>query len=1020
MNISEICIKRPVFATVLSLVLVVIGLMSFHYLHTRFLPTSNVKTVFINTDYPGASATLIESSITTPIEEAISGISGIKTIRSTSSQGKSSIHIKLKPSSNVLAIAEKLRNKIAEAHDQLPPNIKQPVVESGWGWDSMELMDISFTTNTHNLKSLRDYLQRYVINKIQQIPGIANVDVDGANKYAMRIWLNPKKMEVRHISVNEIQTAIKNSNIRLPAGEIKGRSIDYPITAKTGLKTAAEFKNIMIKKSGNSIIRFKDVAHVSLGADNVNKKIVTINGKRGVDLIVQTTTDANPIQVAKQVKQLLQSVRQQLPPNIHFTVSFNQAVYMNSSVKEVYIAIGIAILCVALIMFLFLGRLRTVLIPMVTIPVCVITSFGLMYLLGFSINVITLLAIVLSIGLVVDDAIVMLENIYRHIQSGMPAFKAAIAGSREITFPVVAMTITLAAVYAPVGLIKGQAANIFQSFAYTLAGAVLISGFVALTLTPMMCSRILQFKPKKQSRYTQLLDRLFERLASGYQTLLKSVLNRRLIIIIAVVLIASGGYFLMKSIPKAFMPREDMGFIISILRTPGGANLNYTQQKINQLTNIIKQYQAVKTTVSFSNENPAMGYNMVFAELKPYAKRRMNAQKLALLVNQGIKSTPGLNAISFAPSFGGSRNSQLDFEIMTSGSYLDLYHISQALKKELSKYPGLESITSNMKFNSQQYELNVNRKLADNLNVNVKTIDTTLASFLGGTAVSTFNMQGRTYDVYIQAEQQYLHNLDSLNSLFVSNQQGQFIPLTNLIRIKPILAQQILPHYNKLRSAKIGAELAPGYKLGQVVEYLQNNLPKLLPSNTKYAFLGSAKNLLEANNNMALLFTLAIVFIYLVLSAQFESFIDPFIVLLAVPLCMVSAMAALKLVGGSLNIYTDIGLVTLIGLISKHGILITQFANQLKKQGADAKTAIIKAATIRLRPILMTTLAMIFGVLPLVLTGGASAQSRHQIGIVIISGLFFGTFFSLIVVPVTYSFASQLKGRLKRFKLATE
>jgi hydrophobe/amphiphile efflux-1 (HAE1) family protein len=1011
MNLSEICIKRPVLSTVLSLILIIIGVVGFHYLDTRFFPKFEQNSINITTTYPGASAKLVESSITTPLEEGISGVSGIDTVESDSYQGSSLIKITLKSGSDIYEIANQLRDKVEQTRSQLPDSVKAPVVQVGWG--NMDLMDVGFTAPPgENLNAVYDYLDRYVLDKITQTPGIANVEVVGANKYAMRIRLDPQKMTARHLSFDDIQAAVKNSNVELPAGEIKGTSINYPINAQTKLVTTTQFNNIIIKNDHRHLIRIKDIGHAELGSDSSDQSIVRINGQPGILVSISNANDANPIDAATAVKDLLNNIQHQLPAGMKIVHSFDLSVYMDSSVHEVYISIGIAILCVILVIFLFLGQLRTVLIPIATIPVCLIAGFGLMYALGFTINMITLLALVLSIGLVVDDAIVMLENIYRHTENGTKPMIAAIKGSKEITFPVIAMTITLAAVYAPIGLMNNQAANIFRSFAFTLAGTVLISGFVALTLSPMMCSRLLKANTHQRG-YARFVETFYDRLANGYQKVLLAILKVRLLVVLAAVLIAVGGFFLLKDIPMAFMPPEDMGLIMATANNPSGASIDDLSNQLQRVSHIISNNPEVATVVSMADTNTKM-FNAAFVTLKPFNQRSRSAQQIADSVNVKMKQVPGLYGSAFAPSFGGSMKHQLEFSIMSSGTYMNLYHTSQRLLKKLKAYPGLQNVTSTIKFDSQQYDMSVNRELAGNLQVSVKNIDDTMAALLGGTNISTYDMDGKTYNVYMQAMKSDLHSLNSVNKFYVKSTSNNLIPLSNLVTIKPVLSEVVLPHYNRLRSAQISAQLAPSYDLGTVIKHLQTALPSTLPDNVKYAFTGMAHQLLTSGDSMGTLFLLALAFIYLVLAAQFESFIDPFIILFAVPLSIVGALASLKMLDGTLNMYTDIGLVTLIGLISKHGILITQFANELQKEGLEMKEALAKAASIRLRPILMTTAAMIFAALPLVFASGASAVSREQIGIVIIGGLFFGTFFSLVVVPVTYSYANKLKGFIRR------
>ena len=1010
MKLPTFCIQRPVFATVLSLVLVVIGMMGYQNLQTRFFPRFEQNRVVITTTYNGASANLIETSITTPIEKSISGVEGIDYVTSISNQGVSRITVMLKPGTNIYDVTNKIRNQVAMTSSALPKTIQSPIVEIGHG--EMDLIDVGFSSDDNQLNNLRDYLDRNVITRIEQQPGISDVAVLGANKYAMRITLHPTQMTARQINVNDIEAAISNSNLELPAGFIKTPTMDFPITANTALHTADDFGNIAIKKINGQIIRLKDVATVALGNDMATKSIIQINGKPGILLSIYNTDSANPIKASAEIRALLSRIGAQLPSNIHYTITFDQSNFMNASIAEVYKTITLAILFVAIIIFLSLGKIRSALIPIVTIPICILATMGMMYFLGFSINIITLLAIVLSIGLVVDDAIVVLENIHRHIENGLSRLDAAMQGSKEIATPVIAMTFTLAAVYAPIGLIKGAIAHIFASFAFTLAIAVIISGFVALTLSPVMCSKFLSPHTTEKNHFNIRIDYFFNQLTTRYKNILSFVLLHRLKIILITLVLAAGGLMIASTLTKTFMPNEDMGFLISILKSTVGTNNDYAENQLKIINQSLSQHPEIQTNVSLSlQQSSEQDNNMVFSTLKNYGKRDKSAQALAAIMNVQYAKTPGLNAVSFAPSFGGSLHSQVAFYIMAPTSYHNLYQIGNALIKKLGAYPGLNNLTSNIQFNNQQYALTVNRDLADDMQVPVRSIDETIADLLGGATVSTFDIDGQSYDVDIQAAKPYLQSVQSMEQFTVPSANGQLVSLTNLISVSPVPMQTDLFHYNRLRAAEITGELTPGYSLGDAVHYLQNNLSSMLPNQVKYAFTGQARRIVTSSNSMGMIFLLAFVFIYLVLSAQFESFIDPLIILLAVPLSIVGALVSLKCVNGSINLYTMIGLVTLVGLISKHGILITQFANTLQKSGENAHDALIHAASILLRPILMTTAAMMCGALPLIFASGASAVSREQIGVVFVGGLLLGTFFSLVLVPIAYSYFAQLKHR---------
>lgn len=1005
-QLIKICIERPVLALVISLVLVLFGIMGYQYLDTRFFPDFQAKKIYITTEFPGASAKLVETDLTTPLESAISEVPGIDYIESQSDRGESDITITLLDSANVDEAANKVRAAVFGALNDLPDQIQTPQIQVGW--TGSELMDISFTDKNMSLAQIRDYLNRFVVNQLREVPGIGQIQLQGSDPYAMRIWLNPEKMASSQISVNEVQTALTNSNVELPVGAVKSGNINFPVTADTKLKTAKAFGQIVVKNVGGKIVYLKDIARVTLGTDDPNKEIVRVDGQYAVALIISNSQDASPITVSKALVKKLQQIKSDLPKGMTFTNVFNASFFLKDSVSEVYFALLFSILCVMFAIYIFLGSWRASLIPMATIPVCIIASFGLMNVFGFTINVITLIALVLAIGLVVDDAIVMLENIHRHMQAGLSPYKAALKGSNQIAYAVIGMTISLAAVYAPVGLMNGLTAVIFREFAFTLAGAVIISGFIALTLTPMMCSHIMN-SHTLEGRYAKKLDVGFSTLQKLHQKLLRGIFKIRPLVILILIVILVGGLFVFEDMPSKFMPAEDLCFLIAVLNEPSGSNINYLENQANQISDMVKTKPYTQYYSQWLSESLG-DFNHMFITLKPYAQRKQKAGAIAANLNKQINKTPGLSAFIFAPSpFSGSGHSDLSFMVTSSGSYKELYASIQTLIKKLSKYPGLTNVETNMNFDSQQYNAEVNRNLAASLNINVADIDNALSVLLGGNYTTYFDFHGYRYHVYLQANENDLKSPNDIAKYYVSNPQGKMISLDNLVTLVPTTEQAILPHYNHLRAAEVTAQLAKGYSLGKVVKYLNNNLPKMLPKNMGYDYKGAASRLEKSQHSMVLIFGLGIIFIYLVLAALFESFIDPFVVLLVVPLTIFGAISALKLLGGSLNIYTEIGLVTLIGLIAKHGILITQFANELRRDGEDIKTAVIKAASLRLRPILMTTASMIFGALPLILSGGASSNSRTQIGIVIIAGLLVGTFFSLFVVPIAYTYLSKFR-----------
>ena len=1004
MTLSEICIKRPVLATVMSLVLIVFGIVGYHYLPTRYLPQFETPIVNVFTSFPSASPELVESLVTTPLEDALRGVPGIETISSTSTQGSSKIHIRLSPGADKTEATNDIRNKVSQARFKLPKSIDPPVVSSGW--DDSDFIDVAITSTTQTPQQVYDYVSHYLQDQVEDIDGIASTDFTGATDYVIRVYVDPDKLAAFKLPITSVTDALQSANVHEPAGSIQGSAVTIPLDINSQLKSVKQFNNLVIAKKGHTQIHISDIGVAKLESQTIPPDLAYYDGKPALYWEIYNATDANPIAAAHKVLRYFKMVKDQLPAGMQIHVLYNQAQFMQQSINEVYFSLSMAVICVMVILFLFLGAFRASFIPMVTIPVCIIATFGVIYSLGFTINIITLLALVLAIGLVVDDAIVVLENIYRHLEEGLNTFKAALIGSKEITFAVIAMTLTLAAVYAPIGLVHGRTSTIFKSFAFTLSSAVIISGFVALTLTPMMCAQWL--RPGKElqleKRYGSWLDRIFDRLIHSYQKMLSLCLNKKLIFVILALTVAISGYWLFKSVPKAFIPHDDQGLVIAFMKSSKDVSPTYLRPLIHKAQTIIDNNPNVANSMAVAWASGS--FNAIFIQLKPLDKRKLSSTNIATQLNKALKTIPGLNMRAFASSFGDQGHSQLSWMLQTTDSYTKLATISAHIVDKLAKYPGLTMVTNDLSYDSAEYKVNINRNLANALGVSISQIDQVIATFVGGNKVTTLNQSTTSYDVYVQAQRNRITDPLQIESLLLNvteNGKIKQIPLSDLITIKRVASQDTLSHYNHLRSAQFSAQLSPGYTLGQVVSYLQTALPKLLPGNVQFSFKGKAKNILDSSHNMNFIFLLAFIFIYLVLSALFESFIDPFIILLVVPLSIVAALAALKIAGGTLNIYTNIGLVTLVGLIAKHGILITQFANRCLEKGASIQEALLDAGAQRLRPILMTTAAMIFGALPLVFAGGSSAESRFQIGLVIIAGLFFGTFFSLIIVPIAFA-----------------
>lgn len=1003
MRLPELCIKRPVFAIVINLLLLIVGYIGFDRLSVRELPKTEQFTVQISTSYRGASAELVESEVTLPIENAIVGVEGVESIASTSKMGNSSVVVTFLPGFDSAEGVNELRDQLSRVRRALPDEADEPILIKADPNTSPSLY-ISFSDPHRDALEVTDYVERYIRPELQQVEGVGNVHVFGAKRYAVRIWPEPLEMAARGVTVSDISTALEDQNRALPSGEIKSSQRNFTVAPDTKLRTIDEFRGIILRDDQGKLVRLGDVAQVELGPRDTDTG-VRVNGNNAIVLAIVPQSTANPVDVSAVVNKRLEEFQKALPMGMKAQVVYDNATFIEASIHEVYKTIFEAVVLVVLVMLAFLGSVRSTLIPIITIPLCLMATFGLIYMMGYTINTMTLLAMVLAIGLVVDDAIVMLENVYRYIEEGMTPLDAAIKGSGEITFAILAMTVTLAAVYAPIGFTQGFTGDIFREFAFTLAGAVVVSGFVALTLSPMMCAYTL--KPANASNaYVQKLEIFFEQLNNRYHHFLSNMLKKRKRVVVLFVILGALGVGLFMSLKSELAPIEDTGVILSMVSAPTGSSFRYTEDQIKKLETILRSIPEHKNVVAITGTGaPSSG--MAFTSLVDWSERDRGQTEILGTVLPRMFKIPGARVFAFElpPINGGkSGNSSIDMVVQLSGSYQELYAIMDRLKEAVEKTGMLVSVQSDLKMDSQQIEVGFDRELASNLGISVADIYDALSILFAGRHITDYEAAGENYEVVVQLAEDLRTDPDRLNDVFVRAPGGQMVPLGSLITIKNIVKPEALGHFNRLRAARLTANLAPGVSLGDAVERLSKITDQTLPPNAKYDWTGFTQSYIESSGAMYTTIVLALVFIYLVLAAQFESFRDPLIIMLTVPFSIIGAALLLKLTGGSNNIYTQIGFVTLIGLITKHGILIVEFANGLRAQGLDKYEAVTRAAVIRLRPILMTTGSMILGALPLALATGAGAVSRSQIGWVIVGGMLLGTVFSLLVVPIAYTY----------------
>jgi len=1021
MLFTDIFIKRPIFATAISLMILVIGIVSFAKLNIRLFPKIDTPTITVQIYYPGANASLMEGFVTTPIENAVSSVEGVDYIASQSSQGASSISVNMKPGYDLDTALINVSNKVSSVRWQLPKAIQDPVVRKAPTGGASAALFITFESNTMQSEAITDYLMRIVQPQLQMQPGVSSANIMGARTYAMRIWLNSQLMAAHQVSASDINQAIQTNNIQSAAGQLKDTLQQSDVYANTDLTTEKEFNDIVIRNDNGKITHIKDIGTAKLGAENTDVSIF-IKHKNATFLQITPKTNANPLDVVKAIKKVLPDIKQHLPQNLHMSIMYDVTRFISSSLKEVRHTIIAAILFVFVVIFLTLGSLRSILIPIVTIPLSIIGACSLMLVLNYSINTLTLLAFVLAIGLVVDDSIVVLENIHRHLEEGLHPFKAAIVGAREISFAVIAMTLTLAAVYAPIGFLTGLTGKLFSEFAFTLVAAVLFSGFIALTLTPMMCSKFYRTNENLHAGFAGLINQTFNKITAGYRSALQITLRLNYLVVIVALIIYALCFVFYAHIPKELSPQEDQGAIIGIVQGPASANLNYTEQHTKKIMKIYDSIPEMQTYGIINGFPFGVNSSISFLVLKPWDERKRSTMQILPTLFPRFWSIPGIIAFPTNPPMlpGASSFTPIDFVLKTTADYNTLQKYTQKFQQAIEKWGGLTNLNVDLHIDKPQTDIKIIRNKVADLDINMNEIAESLNVFLGKPITTRFNMKGRSYEVLPQLFNQYRTVPDKLNSLYLHTGKGSLIPLSNIAEITEKTVPRTLNHFQELRSATISASLAPGVTQGQAYDYLQQQAKKILPKNIQVDTSGQLRQYVTAVGKMAGTFIFAIIFIYLILAAQFESFRDPFIVMLSVPLSIAGALLVLLVFGATINIYTQIGLVTLIGLITKNGILIVEFANQQQEKGKEFLEAILDGASFRLRPILMTTCAMILGATPLVFASGAGSVSRHQLGLVIVGGMSFGTFLTLFVVPTAYYLFASKKTKDKNIEKMLE
>ncbi|MGD0188432.1 MAG: efflux RND transporter permease subunit [Roseiarcus sp.] len=1007
---TDLFIRRPVLASVVSLLILLIGGVAGLKLQIRQFPQTSNTTITITTIYPGAAADVIKGFITTPIEQAVASAEGIDTLVSTSQQNVSTIILNLRLDANPdRAMADAL-SKVNQVRGLLPREANDPIVVKQTG-QGFALMYLSFNSEVMTASQITDYLTRVVQPRLQTVDGVANAQILGGQVFAMRIWLDPTRMASHGVTPNDVRNALAANNFTTAAGEVKSDYTQISVNAETSLDSAKAFGRLVVAAHGDALVRLGDVASIELGPQSSDASSV-FDGLKAVFIGVYGTPEANPLTVIDGIRAIMPSVQSQLPAGLNATIAYDSTEFIRASIAEVAKTLVEAAAIVIVVIFLFLGNLRSTFIPIVTIPLSLIGVMIALLALGYSINLLTLLALVLAIGLVVDDAIVVVENIHRHIEEGMTPFDAAIRGAHEIALPVVAMTITLAAVYAPIGFVSGVTGALFREFAFTLAGSVVVSGFIALTLSPMMCSKLLRHDVG-QGGFGRFVDRTFDRLRRAYRRRLASSLNfRALTLLILVGVLALSGV-MYASTPRELAPEEDQGVLLSQIKTPQIGNLDYIEQATQTL------YSEARTVPEVShafiiNGVPTVRTGFAGLLLKPWGQRARNQKQVLAALGPKFLAVPTAQVQAFSPPAlpGSTGGAPMQFVIRTTGDYTTLADVALKMQ-QAARESGLFLFTDvDLKFDTPQYVFKVDADKANRIGVNMQDVGTALATMLGGNYVNLFSLYGRSYQVIPQAPREFRLTPEWLTRYQLRAANGELVPLSAVASVSGEVQPNALTSFQQLNSATVSGVPFPGRTLGEALDFLKAKSQAIFPEGYSYDFHGDSRQYEQEGNALVYVFVFALIVIYLVLAAQYESFRDPFIILIALPTALFGALLPLNIGGvlgfASINIYSQIGLVTLIGLISKHGILMVDFANRLQEtRGLTRRAAIEEAAAVRLRPILMTTAAMVVGMVPLIAASGAGAASRFNIGLTIFAGMAIGTCFTLFVTPMVYTFMAR-------------
>ncbi|MBS1518821.1 MAG: efflux RND transporter permease subunit [Bacteroidetes bacterium] len=1008
MSLSNTSINRPVLAIVMSMILMILGLVSLVYLEVREYPSVDPPIVTVTTVYPGANSDVIESQITEPLEQSLNGIEGIKTLTSQSREQSSIITLEFELSRNLEDAANDVRDRVSRAQRNLPSDIDNPIVQKADA-DATPIIFMFLQSDTKSILEVSDYATNVVKERIQTIEGVSGVNIFGEKKYSMRLWLDPQRLAAYKLTPLDVQNALDRENVELPSGRIEGDNTELSVRTLGRFTDENEFNELIIKQDGDKTVKLKDIGYAVIGAEN-ERTAVKRGGINGIGISVQAIPGANIISISDEFKRRFEILKQEIPPEYRMEVGFDFSTFVRSTIKEVEETIIIAFILVLIIIFLFLRDWRSTLIPVLAIPVSIISGFFVMYLVGYSINVLTLVAVILAIGLVVDDAIVVLENIYTKIEEGMTPIQAAIKGSKEIYFAIISTTITLAAVFLPILFLEGLVGKLFREFGVVVASTVIVSAFVALTLTPMLSSRLLK-KHDKSNHFYNATEPFFSGMVKIYQRMLFAFMKVRWISFVLIIGMGVAIYFLKVNLQTELAPLEDRSNLRIQALGPEGSTFEYTEKYLDELTQYtmdsIPEATSPITIIapSFSSPGPT-NVGIVNLFLVPPEERQRTQQQIYKNLARDLNSFTGIRGFPTMPPTIGSRFGRQPLQYVIQAPNFDrLMEVLPKILDEAKKSPKLQFVDADIKVNKPELTVTINREKASSVGVSTRDIARTLQTALGGQQISYFIKNGKQYQVIAQVNREFRDDPYDLNYLFVRNNKGDLVQLDNLVAVEENISPTSRLRYNRYVSATIGGGLAPGVALGDAIAEMDKISAKYIDNTFSTSLAGESKDFAESSSSLLFTFVFALIIIFLVLSAQFESFIDPFIILLTVPLALTGALLSLWLFDMTLNIFSQIGIIMLVGLVTKNAILIVEFANQRKEQGLDVLEAVKGAAVSRFRPIIMTSLTTILGILPIAI--GVGAGSRTSLGIAVVGGLIFSTFLTLFIVPAIYTYLSK-------------